>query len=115
MKILLVDDDPPTLKVVRALLRAEGHEVETCLDGATAVERLRAGPYEVLLTDLVMPVMGGEELIRQARALDPGLRCVVISGQPPRRGGEFEGTAWLSKPLDFDALLDALAAAAPTT
>jgi CheY-like chemotaxis protein len=114
VKILLVDDDLPTLKVVGALLRAEGHEVDACSDGATAVERLGAATYGALLADLVMPRMGGDELVRRARALDPALRCVIISGQASPSGGAPDGAAWLSKPLDFDALLALLDGAGPT-
>lgn len=114
MKILLVDDDLPTLKVVSALLRAEGHGVDACSDGAAAVERLRVARYGALLADLVMPGMGGRELVRQALALDPDLRCVIVSGQARPADGAPEVAAWLLKPLDFDALLAALDAPPPT-
>ncbi len=105
MKILVVDDDAVTVNVVGVLLRYEGHEVDTCARGEEALERLGAARYEVLLTDLVMSGMSGVELVQRARELDGALRCAIISGHTDRDAAEPGGTTWLSKPLDFDALL----------
>lgn len=110
MRILLVDDDLPTLKAVSALLGAEGHAIDTARDGASAIERLRESSYDVLITDLVMPGMRGDELTRRARALDAALRCVIISGQPRPRDAVPEAAVWLTKPLDVDLLLATLLA-----
>lgn len=113
MLILLVDDDPATVFVLNRLLVSRGHEVDICADGAQAVARLRSKAYAVLLTDLVMPGMSGLDLVREARGLRGGLRCLIVTGHPRPREGD-EGVTWLRKPLDIDALLSALDAIART-
>lgn len=110
MQILLVDDDSTVCRLLGKLLRLEGHEVDTCGSGAEAMVLLRGKAYVVLLTDLVMPGMGGLELVREARALCGALRCVVISGQKRPTEAELGGAGWVPKPVDFDQLLASLEA-----
>jgi two-component system cell cycle response regulator CpdR len=64
--------------VTRALERA-GYEVESCPDGETAVEALDM-PFDVLLTDIVMPGIDGIEVARIAASRQPGLRIMFITG-----------------------------------
>jgi DNA-binding response OmpR family regulator len=54
-KILLVDDDPITLKIVSFVLKAGGHQVNTASDGYTAVEMIYAGNYQMVISDVNMP------------------------------------------------------------
>lgn len=81
-RVLLVDDDAPVRETAGAVLRAQGYTVTEAPDAEAALERLRAagGMFDVLVTDVVMPGMGGAELVRQVRALIPGLPTVLISG-----------------------------------
>jgi DNA-binding NtrC family response regulator len=111
MQILLVDDDAGMLSILAMLLGAEGHEVDTCECGDDAIGRLRDKAYGALLTDLIMPGMSGLDLVREARALHAGLRCVIISGQEAPAEAERGGATWVLKPLDLDALLASLVAA----
>ena len=111
LRILLVDDDDTTLKVVSRFLAHEGHVVQVSSGGAAALELLRAEPFDVLLTDLVMPMMSGLELAVAARQLRPALRVVVMSGQA-RTADAAEHIVWLEKPIDIDQLL-ALMVTAP--
>jgi DNA-binding response OmpR family regulator len=67
-RILLVDDDPGIVEVVTYSLRAEGFEVETAVDGATAFARAMEQPYDLLVLDLLLPGMSGTEVCRQLRA-----------------------------------------------
>jgi len=104
LRILVVDDDDTTLKVVSRFLAHEGHLVQASSDAAAALELLRAEPFDVLLTDLVMPVMSGLELAVAARQLRPELRVVVMSGQT-RTADAAEHIVWLDKPIDIEQLL----------
>ena len=65
--ILLVEDDPDTREVACHFLTRAGHVVETAPDGVIALEKLRQKRYDLLITDLGLPVLGGEGLIRQVR------------------------------------------------
>jgi len=67
-RILVVDDDPQIRRVMRTTLTGEGYEVEDARSGEEALEKLRAGRYELMLLDINMPGMGGIETCRQVRA-----------------------------------------------
>ena len=68
VRILVVDDDPQIRRVMRTTLTGEGYEVEDARSGEEALEKLRAGRYELMLLDINMPGMGGIETCRQVRA-----------------------------------------------
>jgi DNA-binding NtrC family response regulator len=112
LRILIVDDDASSRKVLQRLLTREGHAAEECESAAHGLERLRSAEWDVLITDLVMPEMGGLELIGVARVHRPALRCFIMSGHL-RVEGLPDDVVWIQKPLDVDWLLDALEASAP--
>jgi two-component system cell cycle response regulator CpdR len=79
-KILLAEDDGDMRRfLVRALSNA-GYEVASFDNGKSAYERLREEPFELLLTDIVMPEMDGIELARRATEIDPDLKVMFITG-----------------------------------
>ena len=79
-KILLAEDDGDMRRfLIRALSNA-GYEVVSFDNGKSAYERLREEPFELLLTDIVMPEMDGIELARRATAIDPALKVMFITG-----------------------------------
>jgi DNA-binding NtrC family response regulator len=79
-KILVVDDDPVTVKHLRRTLRGEGYEVTTAVNGREAFEQLEAGIFDVVLTDLVMGEVDGLEVLDRVKAIDPETEVVVITG-----------------------------------
>src|SRR5687768_13520104 len=78
--ILVVDDDIDIREAIQDTLEEEGFRVESAPDGAAALERLRALPYEpcLVLLDLMMPVMDGWEFLA-ARKEDPRLASIPIT------------------------------------
>jgi DNA-binding NtrC family response regulator len=110
LRILVVDDDVTTLEVLGSLLGAEGFKVQKTQKPSDAIGLLQQAQFDILLTDLVMAEMGGLQLIEAARGLQPDLRCCVMSGHP-RSPDARDDVRWISKPLDFDDVLDVLAAA----
>ena len=89
-RVLLAEDEPPVARSFADLLEAEGYEVDLALDGAEALDAARrlGDGLDALVTDLRMPRMGGEDLIRALRAERPGLPVVVVTGSAPRGGEE---------------------------
>lgn len=80
-RVLLVDDDPDLLAVMGAHLTRQGYAVDAFTDGRPALEQVGAGgPHAVLVTDLDMPNLHGLDLLRAARARDPRLEVIVITG-----------------------------------
>ena len=79
-RILLAEDDGSLRgSGTRALERA-GHEVTACENGDDAVDALEDGPWDLLLTDIVMPGADGIEVARIAANRQPGLRIMFITG-----------------------------------
>jgi excisionase family DNA binding protein len=78
-KVLVVDDEASIRDLLAKTLALAEYEVDTAPDGREALDALRARPYDLLVTDLKMPVLDGMGLIREARRLAPRLPIVVIT------------------------------------
>ena len=79
-KILLAEDDNDMRRFLVKALHNAGFEVTSYDNGLSAYHRLREEPFELLLTDIVMPEMDGIELARRASELDPDIRIMFITG-----------------------------------
>jgi len=80
MKILLAEDDNDMRRFLAKALQNAGYEVASYDNGLSAYNRLREEPFELLLTDIVMPEMDGIELARRATELDPDIKVMFITG-----------------------------------
>jgi DNA-binding NtrC family response regulator len=98
-RILLVDDEAPLLDLLKRYLERLGYEVEACLTPAEALKSFAADPwrYSLVLTDLTLPGMKGDEMIAQMRGVTPKLRVIIVSGYPYKPKGK--RTAFLQKPF----------------
>ncbi len=110
VKILLAEDDEALRRFLKKALEQAGHEVIDFGDGEAAWEALQQEPVELLLTDIVMPIMDGVELARKAAAKYPGLRIMFITGFAavalnPENGAP-EGAQVLSKPFHLRQLVN---------
>ena len=109
--ILVVDDEETVRIAVRRILQKFGYAVIEAADGAAALEKLAVHGTRIslLLTDMVMPTMGGRELIEQASMMFPMLRIAVMSGYTEDntlRQGEMAGEhAFISKPFTVEDLM----------
>jgi two-component system cell cycle response regulator CpdR len=79
-KILLAEDDGNMRRFLERALSNAGYQVVAFDNGRSAYQRLREEPFELLLTDIVMPEMDGIELARRATELDPDLKVMFITG-----------------------------------
>ena len=79
-KILLAEDDTDMRRFLVKALQNAGFEVISYDNGLSAYQRLREEPFELLLTDIVMPEMDGIELARRASELDPDIKIMFITG-----------------------------------
>ena len=77
-RILLVDDDPRVLQVVSRYLDLEGYEVDTAVDGETAVASAVAAPPDLVILDIMMPGIDGIEACRRIRANGPTAKTPVL-------------------------------------
>jgi CheY-like chemotaxis protein len=108
-RILLVEDDSGIRESVAECLEIEGYEVAALSNGPDALEWLSREIPDVLLVDLVMPVMNGGELLERVRA-DPRLASVpavlMTAAIPTAQSPVPKADALLPKPFELDALLD---------
>ena len=79
-KILLAEDDVDMRRFLVRALQNAGFDVVSFDNGLSAYQRLREEPFEMLLTDIVMPEMDGIELARRAAELDPDIKIMFITG-----------------------------------
>jgi len=110
-KILAVDDSPSVRQMVKFTLSGAGYEVIEAVNGADGLLKAGAGPVDMVVTDLNMPVMDGLELIRALRKL-PAYRGVPIvflttESDPEKKlqAKAAGATAWITKPFQQDQLV----------
>ncbi len=107
--VLIVDDEPKQLEILRTILAHEGYDVEICRTAEEAVPLLRASPPQILLTDLKLPGMDGIALLEEAVREAPGCCTIMMTAHGTvdtavraMKRGAFD---YLTKPLDRDELL----------
>jgi signal transduction histidine kinase/ActR/RegA family two-component response regulator len=110
-RILVVDDEPGILEVLKATLESCGYEVDTAANGVQAIERIETGAYDLIMSDMRMPDMGGEQLYKRLLESHSELahRIIYVTGDtvsPDTRSFlESTGNRWLSKPFNIRDIL----------
>src|SRR5690242_17693073 len=81
--ILVVEDDEDVRELLRRMLVRAGFAVQTAIDGADGLRLFRARRFDLVIIDVVMPEMGGFELMRALLGDDPSIKIVAVSGVEP--------------------------------
>lgn len=114
-RVLVADDEASVRELLERIFAVTEYEVETVPDGRVAIARLRAASFDLVVTDLRMPGMGGLELAREAKRLWPGIKVVVMTGHPSQSSAidavNSGVDGYLTKPFPAVALLMAAARA----
>src|SRR5256714_2605540 len=107
--LLLVDDEPANLDSLERIFAREGYKTQRAETGAAALALLRDKPADVVLTDLMMPGMSGQELLRGVRAISPDVEIVLMTAYgtveaavAAMKDGAYD---FLTKPLKRHAVL----------
>ena len=79
-KILVLDDEPSILLMIKKMLEKEGHEVDIALNGREGMELFEKNKPDLLITDIIMPEKEGLETILELRKKYPELKIIAISG-----------------------------------
>lgn len=77
-KVLIADDEPHVLRVLKMSLEKEDYEVETCANGMEALARIEQESPDILITDIQMPLMTGEELCRHIEEYMPDRNFLIF-------------------------------------
>jgi DNA-binding response OmpR family regulator len=116
-RVLVADDSETILLLLRTRLELAGYDVETAADGQEVTERLREGaagePPDLLLLDAMMPRKSGIDALRELRAAGVDTPALIVSAHQDATDadapGDLEVSGYLTKPIDFDRLLDSIA------
>lgn len=113
-KILLVDDDPKILTIEKTMLTQAGYEVDTALDGASALEKLKAIQFDGIILDILMPYMDGYQVAKEVKKLEAyrSTPIIMVTAAQERdalnRGFEAGAVIFMSKPFTATRLLTVL-------
>lgn len=112
-RVLVVDDEPGILEFADRTLRAAGYTTSRAGSGSAALALAEsAGPFDLLLTDMRMPGMNGDELARRMRQVFPDLKVLYLTGYCDQlfhqKGELWTGEAFLDKPSSATGLLEAV-------
>jgi DNA-binding response OmpR family regulator len=117
MRVLLIDDDPLILDSIAEVLSYDGHDVAVAGNGHAALACFSAAlstnaPFEVVVTDLGMPVLNGIQVANEVRALSGSVRIILLTGwgERAREEKDFPDTVnhLLAKPVRIEELRAAL-------
>jgi EAL domain-containing protein (putative c-di-GMP-specific phosphodiesterase class I) len=115
-QVLLVEDDPIVRVAYTKVLRTSGLDLETASDGLEALEKVRGGAYDAVVSDINMPRLSGIEFLRALRELSLDVPVVLVTGGPALetavRAVEYGAYRYLMKPVDIEALRDTVRGAA---
>lgn len=108
-RILVIDDDAGIRLACQRALRSEGFKVSTAADGEEGLQLLSSAPHDLVLLDMMMPGIGGLEMLEHIHELEPNAVCIVITGyatvelavQAIKKGAY----DFIAKPFDADTLL----------
>ena len=110
--VLVVEDHADLREMLAVLLESEGYDVQTARNGVEALSSLSQARPSVILLDLMMPVMSGDEF-RQRQLADPRYRdvpviCMSAAHDGRERCERMRANLYFQKPVDFDRLLGAV-------
>lgn len=113
-RILVIDDEPVIRMTFKHILEEEGYRVSVAKDGLEGLRIVEERKPGVVITDMVMPVVDGFEMIARLRGKHPGLPIIAMSAfvDPERMEQSLECGAfcYLTKPVDMGVLLDLIQA-----
>jgi CheY-like chemotaxis protein len=117
-EILVIEDVPAVLLSLRIILTAAGHQVSCAADGLAGLAFLKARPFDLVISDIWMPGLGGTDVIAEGRRLAPRTRFLAITGGNPNNAplrqetapSQFGADAVLYKPFEKDELTAAVTA-----
>jgi CheY-like chemotaxis protein len=100
-RILIIDDDQYVRDVLRQMLEPEGYEVDDACNGDDGVRIFSEQRQDLVITDILMPGMGGVQIIMELRLLSPDVKIIAISG-----GDQIAPEYYLKMIKNFDTLYE---------
>ncbi len=111
-KILLIDDEEAIRSVVSIVLADEGYQIVTAADGESGLRLFKEESPQIVITDILMPGIGGIEVLKRVKAYDPDKEVIVVTGfgdmELAIRALQSDASDFVTKPIENEALLVAL-------
>lgn len=117
-RVLLVDDEEEFVSALSERLMLRGIEVDSALNGEEALALMGEKVFEVVILDVMMPGLGGLEVLKQIKSTHPNTQVILLTGHGSTREG-IEGMRlgafdYLIKPVDIEEMLEKMKEAAKT-
>lgn len=80
IKVLIVDDDKPIAELLKELISTNERCVDVCNDGVIAIENMQKTVYDLIIVDLVMPRVGGLDVLKYAKTVNPDVIVIILTG-----------------------------------
>ena len=107
-RILVVDDEVEACNVLEEFLSSKGHEVLTALDGPAAISKVKEAKPDIVLLDMIMPGMGGIDVLKEIKKLDPAVTVIMVTvvtdHEQAKKTLELGAYDYITKPVDLNYL-----------
>lgn len=108
-RILVVEDELSILEIVVELLKESGYHVDSATNGKEGYDKFKEGNYNLILTDVMMPILDGWQLAKLIRAQDKNIKIVMLTALSEEydeiKGFELGVNDYISKPFSFNVLI----------
>ena len=112
LNILVVDDDRDVCEYLEDFLSHEGYHVKSLTDPTRAVDELKSNDYHLVVLDLMMPKLGGIDLLERIRKVDDDLAVIILTGYPSLETAtasiQHDVSAYIKKPFSSDDFRDVI-------
>ncbi|MEW6088892.1 MAG: response regulator [bacterium] len=109
IKILVIDDDKNLCENLEKILSFEGYLVKCAFDGISALKILSSEKFHVIILDLIMPKMKGEDVLKKIRNIDPDAKVIILTGYPSIETAvaalKDQASDYITKPFKNEELL----------
>ena len=116
LKVLLVDDEQEFVTTLAERLELRGMHVEIATDGEMALSIIETDPPQVVVLDVMMPGLGGMEVLQRIKTMDPNIQVILLTGHGATKDGikgmQLGAFDYLIIPVDIDELIEKLNEAA---
>jgi DNA-binding response OmpR family regulator len=107
-RILVVDDEVEVVRLLKDFLTSKGYEVDTALNGAEALARVKEMKPDIVLLDIMMPGMGGIDALKEIKRIDPTIAVIMVTAvvdeELANRAVKLGAFDYITKPINIDYL-----------
>ena len=107
-RILVVDDEFQVTRLLKKFLVSKAYEVCTAANGKTAIEKIRNAKPDIVLLDIVMPGIGGIDILKEIKKIDPDIAVIMVTALSnealAKNALSFGAFDYITKPINFDYL-----------